>query len=120
MKILLWSARALALFWAGFWTVFFVAESLAWHTPADRIIVWLGVGLLFVILALAGCRWQLTGGLLLIAAGVAAALAYAIRAPRELSFATRAITLAAFGVPPTVAGALFLVHHHAVTHRSAP
>ena len=28
-------ARVLALSWAGFWMVFFVAESVAWHTPVS-------------------------------------------------------------------------------------
>jgi len=120
MKTVLYFARALALLWAGFWTFFFVAESLAWHTPVGRMMVWLGVGLVFLILALVGWRWEVTGGLLLIAAGVAAALAYAIWAPRELSLTARAATLVAFGVPPVVAGALLLMHQHGITHRGAP
>jgi hypothetical protein len=99
---------------------FFVAESLAWQTPVGRMMVWLGVGVVFLILALAGWRREIAGGLLLVAAGVVTALAYAIWAPRELSLTTRAITLVAFGVPPTVAGVLILMHRHIVTHRGAP
>ncbi len=120
MKTLEYLARALALVWAGFWVFFFVAESLAWHTPVDRMTIWVGVGLLFVVLALVGWRWEVTGGVLLIAAGVLAALAYLIWAPRELALTTRATILIAFGVPPAVAGALFLVHHHGMTRRGAP
>jgi hypothetical protein len=120
MKTLEYLARALALLWAGFWTFFFIAESLAWNTPVSRMTIWTGVGLLFVILALVGWRWEVTGGLLLIAAGVVTALAYAIWAPRELYLTTRATTLITFGVPPAVAGALFLMHHHGITHRRAP
>jgi len=116
MKTLEYSARALALVWAGFWTFFFTAESLAWHTPLYEMTAWVCVGLMFLILALVAWRWEVAGGLILMAAGVIAALAYAIWGPRELSAITRAITLCVFGVPPAVAGALFLMHHHGITH----
>jgi len=116
MKSVEYLARALALLWAGFWTFFFIAESLAWHTPLDRTTIWVAVGLAFVILALVAWRWEVAGGLVLIAAGVLAALAYAIWGPRELSVTIRVTTLLAFGVPPVAAGALFLMHHHGITH----
>jgi hypothetical protein len=35
-------ARLLALVWAVFWLFFFVAESLAWRTPALVTAVWAG------------------------------------------------------------------------------
>jgi hypothetical protein len=114
MKTLEYSARAVALVWAGFWTFFFTAESLAWHTPLYEMTTWVCVGLMFVILALMAWRWEVAGGLILIAAGVIAALAYAIWGPRELSPAARVITLCVFGVPPAAAGALFLMHHHGI------
>jgi hypothetical protein len=53
---LVFIARVLALLWAMFWLFFFVAESLAWRTPALVAAPWVGVGLLFVILALAPLR----------------------------------------------------------------
>jgi len=115
MKTVEYLARALALLWAGFWTFFFIAESLAWHTPLDRMTIWVAVGLAFVILALVAWRWEVAGGLVLIAAGVLAALAYAIWGPRELSVTIRVTTLLAFGVPPVAAGTLFLMHHHGIT-----
>jgi hypothetical protein len=119
MKTLEYFARGLALLWSGFWTFFFIAESLVWHTPVYRMAVWLSVGLIFVMLALVAWRWEVAGGLMLIAAGVFAALAYAVWGPRELSFASRMTTLVIFGVPPAGAGALFLIHHHGVTHPAA-
>jgi len=103
-------ARALALAWAGFWMVFFVAESAVWHTPLPAALPWVGLGLLFLILALAPWRWEMTGGILLTAAGVAAAVVYAIRPPAQLPLAGRVFTDALFGVPPLVAGILFAVH----------
>jgi hypothetical protein len=120
MKTVEYFARGLALLWAGFWTIFFVAESLAWHTPVYRMTIWLCVGLIFVMLALVAWRWEVAGGLMLIAAGVLAALAYAIWGPRELSLASRVTTLVIFGVPPAGAGALFLIRHHGITHPGAP
>jgi hypothetical protein len=62
-------ARALALSWAGFWMFFFVAESAAWHTPVRVLLAWVGMGLLFVFMALVPWRWETAGGLLLMASG---------------------------------------------------
>jgi len=47
MKTVEYFARALALLWAGFWTCFFIAESLVWHTPVYRMTIWVCVGLMF-------------------------------------------------------------------------
>jgi hypothetical protein len=112
MKTMEYVARALAVLWAGFWTSFFIAESLAWHTPFERMMIWVTVGLAFVILALVAWRWEAAGGLVLVAVGVFAALAYGIWGPRGLSVTTHVTTLLAFGVPPVAAGALFLLRHH--------
>lgn len=108
-------ARVLALLWAGFWLFFFVAESLAWHTPALAAAPWAGLGLLFVILALVPWRWEVMGGVLLVVAGLLTGVAYAIWAPRGLPLVSRMITTTVFGVPPLVAGILFLRHHRAGT-----
>jgi len=116
MKTIEYFARALALLWGGFWTLFFIAESLAWHTPMYRMAIWLCVGLVFVILALVAWRWEFAGGLMLIAGGVLAALTYGIWEPRELSLVSHVTTLLTFGVPPAAAGALFLIHHHGITY----
>lgn len=108
-------ARALALSWAGFWMVFFVAESWAWHTPVGAALPWVGVGLLYVLLALVPWRWELTGGLLLVVAGLSSGVAYAIWPPPRLPLASRVLTTVVFGVPPVAAGILFLMHRRAMT-----
>ena len=108
-------ARVLALLWAAFWLFFFVVESLAWRTPALVAASWAGVGLLFVILALAPLRWEVTGGVLLIVVGLSIGVAYAIWAPPGLPLASRVITIVVLSGPPLVAGILFLRHHGAVT-----
>jgi len=101
-------ARALALLWAGFWMFFFVAESWEWHTPVLVALPWVGVGLLFVFLALVPWRWERTGGLVLVIVGLSAGVAYAIWAPPRLPLASRALATLAFSGPPLVAGILFL------------
>jgi hypothetical protein len=107
-------ARLLALLWAVFWLFFFIAESLAWRTPALVTAAWAGVGLLFVVLALLPWGKEVTGGLLLVVAALLIGVADAIWAPPGLPFASRVITTAVFSGPPLVAGMLFLRHHRAL------
>jgi hypothetical protein len=104
-------ARALAVLWAAFWLFFFVAESLAFRTPALVAAPWVGVGLLFLVLALVPCRWERGGGFLLVGAGVALGAAYPIWAPPEPSVLSRVITTAILSGPPLLAGMLLLQHH---------
>lgn len=101
-------ARALALLWAGFWMFFFVGESWAWNTPAPLALSWAGVGLLFILLALLPWRWQSTGGLLLVVAGLAIGAAYVIWGPKSLPLPGRVISTVTLSVPPLIAGILFL------------
>jgi hypothetical protein len=108
-------ARVLAVLWAVFWLFVFIAESLAWRTPALVTALWAGVGLLFVILALVPWRWELSGGFLLLIVGFLIAVAYAIWAPPGLSIPSRVITTVVLAGPPVVAGILFLRHHRALT-----
>ena len=109
MKLLLaLLARALALLWAGFWMFFFVVESWVWYTPVLVALPWVGLGLLFVFLALVPWRWERTGALLLMLVGLSAGGAYAIWSPPWLPAASRALATIAFSGPPLVAGILFL------------
>ena len=107
-------ARVLALLWAGFWIFFFVVESLVWATPLLPMLMWVGVGLVFLLLALVPWRWEVTGGWILAGAGVLIAIAYVIWAPSGLNVPTRVESTIAFGAPPLLAGILFLVHHRAL------
>ncbi len=104
-------ARTLAMLWAGFWLLFFIVESLAWNTPLLVMASWTGVGLLFVLLAAVAWRWEETGGLLLVAAGALAGVAYSIWAPTHLPAMARAATTLVFSGPPLLAGILFFLHH---------
>lgn len=111
-------ARALAVVWAGFWSFFFIAESLAWHAPFRVTAFWAGVALCFVALALVPWLWQTAGGVLLVLAGPAIAAAYAAWSPANLTTRIRVITAAILGAPPVFAGALFLTHPRAITRRA--
>ncbi len=116
MKLrLIFLARSLALAWAGFWLFFFVAESAAYHTPLHMALPWVGIGLLFVLLALLPWRWEMTGGILLILVGLSAGVAYAVWPPPLLSVAIRALTCVVLGAPPLAAGILFLMRCRSVT-----
>jgi hypothetical protein len=106
-------ARALALAWAVWWLFFFIVESIVWHTPALQMAPWVAAGLLFVLLALLPWRWEITGGVSLVIAGLATGVAYAVWAPPGLPVAARVATDIVFGLPPLAAGILFLWHHRA-------
>jgi hypothetical protein len=122
---MVYSARALALLWAGFWIFFFVGSLVAEPTPSHVMVVGAAVLLLFVILALVPWRWEAAGGLLLVVMSLVIGVIYAIasaaivrRDGSRLPLAVRAITAVVFSVPPLVAGILFLIHHRSVTARA--
>jgi hypothetical protein len=108
-------ARALAALWAGFWLFFAIVESWVFHTPANAAAPWVGVALVFAVLALVPWHWEVPGGLLLVAGGLLVAMAYAIWGPPGLPLSSRVTTIAVLGLPPLAAGILFLVHHRAET-----
>jgi len=108
-------ARVLALSWAGFWMVFFIAESVAWHTPVSMALPWIGAGLLFVFMAVLPWRWEMTGGLLLMIIGSSGGVAYSIWSPPQLPLVSRVLTTVVLSAPPLGAGILLLMHRRALT-----
>lgn len=74
-RVLRFLVRVLLLSWAAFWAWFVVAVSLG-EEPAPPL--WIPLAWLVVLAALVtlGWRWPRVGGLVLIAAGVAAALGF--------------------------------------------
>jgi hypothetical protein len=93
-------ARALAVLWAG---------------PLPVMALWVALGLLFVFVTVLAWRWETVGGALLAAVGIAASVVYAWRPPPDLPLPVVLATTAMFGVPPFVAGVLFLLHHRTVS-----
>lgn len=112
------TARALALLWAGFWLFFFVAESLAWRTPLHVMMIWVTLGLVFLLVTVVAWRWEATGGVLLLVVAFVAGIAYAMRPPADLPALSVAITTVVLSVPPLVAGILFLLHHRAAASKA--
>lgn len=104
------SARILALLWALFWMFFFVAESIAWQTPFRMALLWAGLGVLFIVVALVPFRWAATGAFLLILAGLVVGAAYGIWSPPQLNRTGRMITFLTLSLPPIASGALLLLH----------
>jgi Na+/proline symporter len=111
-------ARGIAVLWAGFWLFFYIAEPGKPHLRV--MLAWVGVGLLFLGVALAAWRWEFTGGLLLLVAGLVTGVVYAIWWPPRLSVAIQIFTEIAFVVPPVVAGLLFLLHHRGLSGHPVP
>jgi hypothetical protein len=118
---MVYSARALALLWAGFWVFFFVGSVMVEPTPGHVIAVGPVVLLLFVTLALVPWRWEAAGGLLLVVMSLPIGVTYAIasasivrRDGSRLPLDIRALTTLVFTGPPLVAGILFLIHRHRI------
>ena len=121
---LVYSARALAVLWAGFWIFFFVASVVVEGAPIRVVAPGAAVLLLFVVLALLPWRWEMAGGLLLVVMSLAIGVTYAVSSAAiirndgsRLSLAVRGITAIAFTGPPLVAGILFLIHHRSARRR---
>jgi hypothetical protein len=102
-------ARGLTVLWALFWTWFGLASGFAEQLPGSAIAAHAALpGLLFLLLAVIAWRWEFTGGVLLIIAGlnlvVYYPLAFGDRFPQTMVVATTLM----LAVPPIVGGLMFL------------
>lgn len=102
-------ARLIALLWAGFWMSFIIAESIATNTPFPNMTLWVGVGLLFLFLAILPWRYPHIAGMLLLAAAAITTLVYTLRPPPHLPPRIRVLTTAVLSLPPLAAGLLLLI-----------
>ncbi|MBN2289342.1 MAG: hypothetical protein JXQ83_08415 [Candidatus Glassbacteria bacterium] len=97
-----WSARILALVWAGFWTWFGLASGLGEGLdPLGVFMHTLLPGLVFLAAALAAWRWE--------AAGSAGLLLMAVLALVQFPFARQSFGLATITLPPVIAAVLFIL-----------
>lgn len=102
------AGKVLALLWAGWWTFFAVAVVISeggnpWNVL--RFGWWLT--LIPLGIALIALRWEKVGGILLVIAGVAAAVLYPVLA--TASIGTIVFMFLAMAAPPLAAGILLLV-----------
>lgn len=104
------AARCLALLWFGFWSWFSFAEGLEGlsHLPMVLIMgfsVW------------AAWKWEVTGGILLALEGLFVMIAYPLTVGSRFPVGTIIFVLATLGLPPLLAGILFIFSG---SRRSAP
>ena len=116
VRALTFSARLLALAWAGFWMFFFVAESVATHAPLRIALPWIGFGLFLCFVALLPWRREAAGGFLLAGLGVTGGIAYGIWRPTGLRTVTIILTILVVTAPSLTAGSLFLLDHQRQRH----
>jgi hypothetical protein len=113
--MVVWVARAVAAFWAGFWLWFGAASAIAGHQPWLQVLYWAcRPGAIFAALAAAAWRWPRVGGALLVLTSIVVAGWYAVWFG-HMPLATKALTLATFALPPLISGILFLAHKRAAS-----
>lgn len=104
-----YTARGLALIWAGFWVFFGVASGLSEGLNALAIFIHTLVpGLIFLVFALVAWKWELLGGIVLVFAGIAVAIGYPIMVAGRFPLMTIVFVLLTMALPPLIAGILHL------------
>jgi hypothetical protein len=95
-------ARALALVWVGFWTLFALAEGREGLSHLPMLLLMLGA----IWLA---WRREIVGGALLLFLGVSVMIAYPLLAHPRFPLSTVVFVLLTLGLPPLLAGLLLLL-----------
>lgn len=120
----MYSARTLGLIWVAFWIWFGLGSGIVeglkpGGVPLPLPLPWYVLvhtavpGLIFLVLFLIAWRWELIGGVLLVAVGAVVAVAYPLMFAERLPLAMIIPTEVSLAGPPLVAGVLFLIHARA-------
>jgi len=96
-------ASILALAWGAWWTFFGIASGIGESIGALGTVMHTLPGLVFLASAFIARRWNLPGGVLLVAVGIGALRFFGYLPSRLLS-----ITALLLGLPPLVSGAIFI------------
>jgi hypothetical protein len=96
-------ASILALAWGAWWTFFGIASGIGEGIGALGTVMHTLPGLLFLAAAVIARRWNLPGGILLVAVGIGALWFFGYLPSRLLS-----ITALLLGLPPLVSGVVFM------------
>lgn len=105
-----YSARAIALIWAGWWTYFGVASGIGEELDAVGILVHATApGLFFLALAVIPWKWEAPGGALLLLESLAVTIGYPLATYRNFRASTILFVVVTMALPPMIAGSLFLV-----------
>lgn len=102
------AGKVLALLWAGWWTFFAVAVVTSeGGNPVNILRFGWFLTILPLGMALIALRWDKPGGILLVIAGVAAAVLYPLLATASLG--TIVFMFLAMAAPPLAAGIMLLL-----------
>ena len=93
----------MALAWGAWWTFFGVASGIGESIGALGTVMHTLPGLVFLASALIARRWNLQGGILLVAVGIGALWFFGYLPSHLLS-----ITAVLLGLPPLVSGVAFI------------
>lgn len=96
-------ASILALVWGAWWTFFGVASGIGEGIGALGTVMHTLPGLIFLSAAVIARRWNLPGGILLVAVGIGALWRFGYLSSRLLS-----ITALLLGLPPLASGVVFI------------
>jgi hypothetical protein len=94
-------ARAIVLIWAGFWTFFCVASAIGEEEGLVGALMHQVPAVVMIVSAFLAWRWPRPAGALLVAEGLFVASGLWVRPSASL--------FAILGLPPMVAGVLFLI-----------
>jgi hypothetical protein len=96
------------MLWAGAWAPFLIFQSLEWRSVIDNAVLWMALGILFVLLALVPLKWEPQGGALLMVCGLSLLLAFQLWPPTQLRPGLQALLALLLTLPPLFTGLLFL------------
>jgi hypothetical protein len=98
-----YTARALALIWAGWWTLFGLLAGIGEGYGPEGVLLHMAIpGLLFLLAAAVAWRWELIGALMLGFEGALTLLVF--------PFARTPVGFLMLALPPLLAGGLFFAH----------
>ena len=101
-------AHLILMLWAGAWAPFLIFQSLEWRSVIDNAVLWMALGILFVLLALVPLKWEPQGGALLMVCGLSLLLAFQLWPPTQLRPGLQALLALLLTLPPLFTGLLFL------------
>lgn len=101
-------AHVIVLLWAGAWAQFLIYEALAWRSVVGNTMLWMALGVAFVLLALVPWRWEPQGGALLMICGLSLLIAYQLWPPTQLRPGMQALLALLLTLPPMFTGLAFL------------
>ena len=109
-KWMLYTARIIALLWAGFWMFFGIASGIGEGLRLTGILMHVLLpGLVFLGIALLAWRWETHGAILFMTIGLIVLIAYPILFGGKFPLSTIIFVDLTMALPPLVAGALLFV-----------